>query len=700
MSAQLIEISASVFSAMEIGLLAAAGVVTARHRGLPVAEAVAYGTMGSLMAASALLQLSMLLNPAALGWMFEGITATLAASVLVTFRSRLLQLRHPVLSLAARQPGIFMALALAGGYLAAQAILLPPMAMDRAPIQRLVVICAEFGTRQPGGPLSRTALPPLNSAALPLMILRFGTETGTGIFGVAAYLVLGTATYALARRYAWPPTALTVALVVCSMPRFVLHATNCGFETIPSAAGLVAVLALYRAVESPNLGDLAIMCCAICFSMTDGPYCLVFPSVLTALAAVVLSRRHGWRYCIKSLQRVRRGGLVALPLLFLFSQAWVFAANLAAGRPWAGTLLPTPLAPNPHGILGALANACRYLIQMIHLPVGGPVETALARGLERAYTSHLGPVLEKTISLAPFAVNGALAPGTSWFGPFAVLLTLPALVYALIRAPRRLKAVAVATVGYVYLVALIGAWHKSNARHFSPFFACGGFTIAFFLPPWRLTRSGKRLLQMAAATMLIHAAICQADRPLIGWQHLLPATRALWHQDLRGIKGSMVEAVRESVWWEVFGKRPGRAASPNPPARPREKGSVSGEGVMFQPQGARGGRFPGGKTEYPCSRESLAVAQGMVCLKILNRSVIFAHFRRGRFRFHGRHRHLNGGHAVKSEQRAGAKLDLSAVMEHHALGIDAFAVDLDPISASQIPDPKTVFMEINFCMLA
>ncbi|MBI9085170.1 MAG: hypothetical protein JEZ11_16360 [Desulfobacterales bacterium] len=581
MSAQWIEIAVSVFSAMEIGLLAAAGFATARHRGLPVAEAVAYGTMGSLMAASALLQLSMLLAPAALGWMLEGTAAALAVSVLVADRGRLLQLRG--FSLSARPSGIVVAVVLAGVYLAAQALLLPPLAMDHTPLERLVAICAEFGTRQPGGPLSLAALPPLNSAVLPLMILRFGTEAGIGIFGFAAYLVLGAATYSLARRYAWPPTALTVTLVVWSMPRFVLHATSGGFELVPTAAGLVAVLALYRTVETPNLGDLAVMLCAICFSMTDGPYCLVFPLVLTALATVLLFRRHGWRYCKNSLQNNRGGGLVALPLFFLFSQSWIFAANLSAGYPWAGSLHPTPLAPNAHGILEAVANACRYLIQMIHLPVGGHFETAFARGLEQIYTGYLGPTIERTIHLAPFAVNWDLAPRTAWFGPFAVLLSLPALAFALVRAPRRLKALAVAMVGYAYLVALTVAWHGSNARLFSPFFAISGFVIAFFLPPWRLTRSGKRLLQVAAAAMLIYVALFQTDRPIIGWRHLMPATRSVWHQDVSGMKRAMAEAVRESVWWKVFGEHAGRAAEPNPPAGPPVKGSVADTSLMPQP---------------------------------------------------------------------------------------------------------------------
>ena len=589
MNAQLIEIAVSALVALEIGLLAASGFVTARHRGLPVAEAAAYGTMGSLMIASAMLQLSLVLGLTA-GLVFELAAAALAVSILVAFRAQLIQLRSLVLVMATRQPGIFAAVALSGGYLAAQAILLPSMATDHVPLDRLAAICKAFSVRLPGSDLSPVALPPLNSAVLPQMILRFGTETGVGVFGFAAYLTLGAATYALARRYAWPPTALTVALVIWSMPRFVLLATSCGFELVPTAAGLVAVLALYRAVEAPPGGDLVMMLFAICFSMSDGPYCLVFPSVLTALTAVVLFRRHGWSYWKESLQGNGGGALVSLALVFLFSQAWLFAANFAAGHPWAGALQSPPLAPTTQGIVEAAANACRYVIQMIHLPVptGDLFAPNLTRGLEQIYNRHLGLVLEKTIHLPPFAVDWGLASRTSWFGPFAVLLSLPALAYAMIRAPRRLKAVVVATVGYAYLVCLVGAWNGSNVRYFSPFFACSGFVIAFFLPPWRLTRRGKKLLQATAAVLLVHAMLFQADRPLIGWRHLLPAAQSLWRQDTPGMEQSMARAVRKSVWWEAFGKDPVTAENPFPPAaRTRQRGGTGNSRSSFLPERKR-----------------------------------------------------------------------------------------------------------------
>ena len=51
--------------------------------------------------------------------------------------------------------------------------------------------------------------------------------------------------------------------------------------------------------------------------------------------------------------------------------------------------------------------------------------------------------------------------GRMGFGPFALLLVLPAMIHALLRGPRRLKAVSVAWTGYLYLAALVVAWRPA-----------------------------------------------------------------------------------------------------------------------------------------------------------------------------------------------------------------------------------------------
>ena len=65
------------------------------------------------------------------------------------------------------------------------------------------------------------AILPLNAPALFYHTARFGLPPEACGFGLMAHMAVGFSTYALARRYVWPPMALTITLMVLSMPRLV-----------------------------------------------------------------------------------------------------------------------------------------------------------------------------------------------------------------------------------------------------------------------------------------------------------------------------------------------------------------------------------------------------------------------------------------------------------------------------------------------
>jgi len=88
------------------------------------------------------------------------------------------------------------------------------------------------------------------------------------------------------------------------------------------------------------------------------------------------------------------------------------------------------------------------------------------------------------------------------FGPVAFFLVLPALFYAMIKGPRRLKSVAIAFISYFYLVSLIFAWAPGTAELFEIFYVSAGFSMAFFFPPWRFTKKIKKIVQIAGCFLL------------------------------------------------------------------------------------------------------------------------------------------------------------------------------------------------------
>ena len=85
------------------------------------------------------------------------------------------------------------------------------MVVDGSPADRPSVEQTDdrFGIRwscSHGG--HRSAIPPLNATALFYHTARFGLGPNACGFGLLAHMAVGFSTYALARRYAWPPMAL------------------------------------------------------------------------------------------------------------------------------------------------------------------------------------------------------------------------------------------------------------------------------------------------------------------------------------------------------------------------------------------------------------------------------------------------------------------------------------------------------------
>jgi len=126
--------------------------------------------------------------------------------------------------------------------------------------------------------------------------------------------------------------------------------------------------------------------------------------------------------------------------------------------------------------------------------------------LAAVYNALVLPVFMGADVMAPFTplFSGS---GQMAFGPFACLLVLPAMAHALLRGPRRLKALSLAWIGYLYVGALVANWHPANLAILTPLFAAGGFVVAFSLPPWRLRRRGMRLLQIDFALLMAWAIV-------------------------------------------------------------------------------------------------------------------------------------------------------------------------------------------------
>jgi hypothetical protein len=355
-------------------------------------------------------------------------------------------------------------------------------------------------------------IPPLNAAGLFFHTARFGLDPGACGFGLLAYMAVGLCTYALARRYAWPPMALTVTLLVLSMPRLVSLGRQPSAELVSTAAVAVALVLVYRLVEQHRPGDLRFFLLLILFSIYDNVLSIALVPVLALLLMVVMIRRHGWLMWRELMAASPLSGALALFTALGLAQIPAFALNLANAHPLFGM----PVVFDNDGIIGAAANLVRYLFISVD-----PTDTVqrmmvwllgldLNHLLMRVYNALVLPVFGHAGAEAPFApvFSGG---GYMGFGPFALLLVLPAMIHALMRGPRRLKALSVAWMGYLYLAALVVAWQPGSLAVLTPLYAANGFVVAFSLPPWRLRRRGMRILQVAFVLLMVwsfvHAGI-------------------------------------------------------------------------------------------------------------------------------------------------------------------------------------------------
>jgi hypothetical protein len=494
-----------------------AGVLFFFHREYTFSEAVSYGIICTFLTFSLIFQIAFIIGFPDVSFIFEVLLSG-AALIVVWKLSRYFPKIFKILKfVSVRHPIAFPVLLLVFMCLAFQAVSMSGVG-DYQFLDQLKQFEKEgtfFITSN-----SAMALVPVNAKILSHFFLRFGASDAAGFLGFFAYLSIGFSTYALSRRYAWPPTAFTVTLITLSLPRFVFLATGPGDELIPAASALFCILATYRLLELPEIQDLILLILGILFEISGSLLCLALPLILAALSCILFIRRHGKTTGIALMLNNRKVFCIGMLPAVVFSQIWLFLYNIWTSGGWLGqgqSYFPL----NVNVLVGALANMIRYLFESIHLTL--PVDQLLQRlfgfsiqsTLQNIYSFIFIPLFGSKGAAAPFVITWIPDGIFSWFGPFGFLMVIPAIIWAMIRGHRRMKAIAVAFLGYFYIVSLVAAWMPGNARFFTPIFACGGFCVSYLLPPWRFTRTGKYLFQIISILLLIYACLFNMDKPMI-----------------------------------------------------------------------------------------------------------------------------------------------------------------------------------------
>ncbi len=487
----------ALLGALQLGLATAGFYGLLRHRGYTLAEAASAGLMAALMSFSFILQADLIAG----GGLAPGLLGGLALFCLCL----MIRYRRPLARSVIEVAGFIRSHRMAAPLAGAMAVL--GILAFLSPLIRSPGICPRHLGRFDFWDL-RHGIRPLNHMALWELFHRLHPWRGVGLIGYSAWASIGFSTYALARRYAWPPTAFTVAMIALSLPRLALHSQTPGCEILPAAAALFCLMTLYRLVEVPDMGDMGFLMTGIAFSVSAGPLFAVLPAILCLTTAVLLFRRHGadlWRHMIR--RHPAAFAALLIPAL-LFSGLWLPFYNgsrLEPGMPTAA------ISANDAAIAGTAANLGRYLLESFHLtqPVDrlwlAVFHVRWTDGVQWLHDRFITRYLGDAGAAVPFFASWRPTVSRIGYGPLAFLLILPALLAGLLRGNRRLKALAVGLFGYLYVIALAAAWRPENIGFLTPFFTCGTFFIAFLLPPWRLTRAGRRLIQALCLALIAYA---------------------------------------------------------------------------------------------------------------------------------------------------------------------------------------------------
>ena len=484
-------------AAGELCLLILAGVVLSLESELTLAEAIVYGIVCTMMALSFIYQLSFATHLSTLGIAAEILLVAAAAGYLCLHAGKLKGAYRALRRFVWQNPAALTGLMAMGTWLGWTALTRLPDAPQWSFLWPVI-------SMETSGQMS-TVGPSINHSALSHLLLRHSGWFGFGIFGWLSYGAIGAGTYALARRYAWPETALTSAMVVLSAPRLVYYAVTPGMEMIPAAAVMFALVALYRTLERATAADFFLLWVGISFAVSGNPIGFAYPAILVGLSALVLIRRHGGRIWWRLVKEKPWAALLAVGPIGVFSQLLPMMAGTGAQR--------AHYVPNDAGIVGGIANLARYFHEGLHLhpAIDAVIDHVFGFSPEAIVstmnTAVLEPLFGQRGTAEAFLGANLQGPANAWFGPLSFLLVVPAWIVAMVRGPRRLKAVAVSLAGYAYLAGLIPAWTPSNAGLFTVFFVGSGYMTAYMLPPWRITAHRRLFIQVLCLLLMVYACV-------------------------------------------------------------------------------------------------------------------------------------------------------------------------------------------------
>ena len=317
---------------------------------------------------------------------------------------------------------------------------------------------------------------PLGNDILYHLFLRFEGEKGLAYFSFFAYVGSILAIYSLVRIYHSIKTSFCSALVFACLPEMVFHATtpkNDLAVVFFALCSLIAFLHFSRHKSHPNIalfllfvaGGLSCKSTFLAFAIP-----IIFGFLFWAL------RKNNLSVCLELLKSRLRIGLALVFIFVIMSQVWLFVYNAWAWGTWSGPPFFVNGNVNQDGVLGGVANLCRYFFESLHLT--STVDFAwekffgfsLSASLLELYNQLFYPIFGDIALAQPFSINWSQTEDT-WYGPIGFATAWIGAPSALYFRKSPAKWVAVLSFSFLFILAYKINWWSSNQRYLACFFA-------------------------------------------------------------------------------------------------------------------------------------------------------------------------------------------------------------------------------------
>jgi hypothetical protein len=513
----------------EIFLFCCGGMIFAYSPTRKISESLSLGIFLALILISLIYQVAFLLEFPSLAIPVEIILALLTIKYILSNRPILTKAVKSIFQFILNHKIVAGITIICCGYLFLLVAIIPPSNWDSMTynLSRVYLFEQENSLFLKNFTTMRQSMFVVGADILNYGFLRLNQDYGVGIFSWLAYISVGLGTYGLSRNFASRQVSIATTLIILSLPEFCFQATSTKNDIFTAASALFCFIVTDRILAKPNVKNIGMLLLGLAYGFSAKTTFLAFLAPFVICFCAIASVKIGWKNLYKIVVHNWLYFVVITAPIVVISQSWLFFNNAIATNDLTGG--ETIKIVQKSGIFGGVANLVRYFFQSIHLfPLDylakGRLGIDLGEYLTNIYNQVFQPVFGNVslgyIKNQPYTFQVQVIPQEdfAWYGPLALVIILPAILFSLFRGNYWLKIQSLSLIGFISIVSYKLVWTPWNNRYVTLFFAASGACVAFLLQQISKKYQPKILnwIITIALILLISSCILNVAKPLGG----------------------------------------------------------------------------------------------------------------------------------------------------------------------------------------